>query len=151
MSAPDHKHHAPKAVRVFVVTISDSRTEETDSSGKLAKELLQAAGHHVSGYRILKDEPDDVRALLITIAEQHLADVVITSGGTGISRRDSTYEAIAALLEKRLDGFGEIFRMISYDEIGSAAMLSRAVAGLYRGVVVFATPGSTGAVRTALE
>jgi molybdenum cofactor biosynthesis protein B len=151
MSAGDHKHHAPKAVRVFVVTISDSRTEETDTSGQLARELLSAAGHHVSGYRLLKDEPEDVRALLRTIAEQHLADVVITSGGTGISRRDSTYEAMAALLEKRLDGFGEIFRMISYDEIGSAAMLSRALAGLYRGVVVFAVPGSTGAVRTALE
>src|SRR5687767_6786697 len=151
MGAADHKRHAPKSVRVFVVTISDSRTEETDTSGKLAKELLAAAGHHVTGYRLLKDEPDDVRALIRTIAEQHLADVVITSGGTGISRRDATYEAIASLLDKRLDGFGELFRMISYDEIGSAAMLSRALAGLHRGLIVFATPGSTGAVRTALE
>jgi molybdenum cofactor biosynthesis protein B len=151
MGVSDHKQHAPKSVRVFVVTVSDSRTEENDTSGRAAKELLTAAGHTVAGYRLLKDEPADVSALLRSIAEQHLADVVITSGGTGVSRRDSTYEAVAALLEKKLDGFGELFRMLSYAEIGSAAMMSRAVAGLYRGVVIFATPGSTAAVKLALE
>jgi molybdenum cofactor biosynthesis protein B len=151
MGVDDHKKHAPKQVRVFVVTISDTRTEETDTSGRAAREMLEAAGHVVAGYRVLKDEPADVAALLHRIADEKLAEVVITSGGTGISRRDATYEAITGLFEKRLDGFGELFRMLSYAEIGSAAMLSRAVAGLYRGVVVFATPGSTAAVKLALD
>lgn len=151
MSADDHKKHAPARVRVFVVTVSDSRTPETDTSGKAARELLAAAGHEVAGYQILRDEPAEVAALVRRIAEQKLADAVITSGGTGISRRDSTYEAISGLLEKRLDGFGELFRMLSWQEIGAAAMLSRAVGGLYRGLVVFALPGSTAAVRLGLE
>jgi molybdenum cofactor biosynthesis protein B len=151
MGAEDHKKHAPKQVRVFVVTISDTRTEATDTSGRAARDLLEAAGHVVAGYRILKDEPAEIAALLHRIDDERLADVVVTSGGTGISRRDSTYEALAGLLEKRLDGFGELFRMLSYQEIGSAAMLSRAVAGLYKGMVVFATPGSTAAVKLALE
>ena len=151
MAVGDHKQHAPKSVRVFVVTVSDTRTEETDTSGKVAKELLAAAGHQLAGYRILKDAPAQVAALIRPIADEKAADVVITSGGTGISRRDSTYEAVAGLLDKRLDGFGEIFRMLSYQEIGSAAMLSRAVAGLHRSLVVFATPGSTAAVKLALE
>jgi molybdenum cofactor biosynthesis protein B len=136
---------------VFVVTVSDTRTEETDTSGRLARELLEKAGHTVAGYRILKDEPAEVAALVADVAEQKLADVVVTSGGTGISRRDSTYEAVSRLLEKRLDGFGELFRMLSYREIDSAAMLSRAVGGLYRGLVVFALPGSSAAVRLGLE
>jgi molybdopterin adenylyltransferase len=151
VSADDHKKHAPRVSRVWVVTVSDSRTEANDTSGQLAQKLLRDAGHVVAGYRILRDEPAEVAALVREIAERGEADVVVTSGGTGISRRDSTYEAVASLLEKRLDGFGELFRMLSYQEIGSAAMLSRAVAGLYRGVVVFATPGSTAAVRLALE
>ena len=151
MSVSDHKQQAPKRVRVFVVTLSDSRTEETDRSGKLAKEMLSAAGHELVGYRILQDEPAQVATLIRGIADARSADVVITSGGTGISGRDSTYEAISSLLEKRLDGFGELFRMLSYAEIGSAAMLSRAVAGTIGELVVFATPGSTGAVRLALE
>ena len=151
MGVSDHKQHAPKSVRVFVVTVSDTRTEENDSSGKAAKELILAAGHQVSGYRILKDEPAQVAALIRQIADEKLADAVITSGGTGISRRDATYEAVAGLLDKRLDGFGELFRMLSYQEIGSAAMLSRAVAGLHQNLVVFATPGSTAAVKLALE
>jgi molybdenum cofactor biosynthesis protein B len=151
MGVSDHKQHAPKSLRVYVITISDSRTEETDTSGRAAKELLSAAGHQIAGYRILKDEPAEVGALIRRIADEHAADAVITSGGTGISRRDSTYEAVAGLLDKRLDGFGELFRMLSYQEIGSAAMLSRAVAGLHGSLVVFATPGSTAAVKLALE
>jgi len=117
----------------------------------LCRELLTATHHEVAGYRILRDEPEEVAALIREIAEQRLADVIITSGGTGISRRDATYEAVAGLLDKRLDGFGELFRMLSYQDIGSAAMLSRAVGGLCRGVVVFALPGSSKAVRLALE
>jgi molybdopterin adenylyltransferase len=151
MGVSDHKQHAPRSVRVFVVTVSDTRTEENDTSGKAAKELILAAGHQVSGYRILKDEPAQVAALIRQISVEKSAEVVVTSGGTGISRRDNTYEAVAGLLDKRLDGFGELFRMLSYQEIGSAAMLSRAVAGLHQSLVVFATPGSTAAVKLALE
>lgn len=150
-SAQDHKRRAPRSVRVHVVTISDTRTVETDSSGRLAKELLGAAGHAIAGYTILRDEPTEVAALIRRIADEGTADAIVTSGGTGVSSRDSTIEAIASLLDKRLDGFGELFRMLSFAEIGSAAMLSRAVAGLHRGVVLFATPGSSGAVRLALE
>lgn len=151
MAVADHKQHAPAQVRVFVVTISDSRTEANDTSGRAARELVEAAGHVVAGYRVLKDDPAEVAALIRRIAEERAADVVVTSGGTGITARDSTFEAVTSLLDKRLDGFGELFRMLSYDEIGSAAMMSRAVAGLHRGVAVFATPGSTAAVKLALE
>lgn len=151
MAVSDHKRHAPGSMRVFFVTVSDTRTEENDTSGLAAKEMIAAAGHTVAGYRVVKDEPAEVANLVRTIAEQNLADAVVTSGGTGVSRRDSTYEAIFGLLDKRLDGFGELFRMLSYQEIGSAAMLSRAVGGMHRGVAVFATPGSTAAVKLALE
>jgi len=151
MGAADHKKHAPKQVRVFVITVSDTRTRDDDTSGQAAKELIEAGGHIVSGYAIVRDEPAEVSGLVRRIAEERLANVIVTSGGTGVSRRDNTYEAISGLLEKRLDGFGELFRMLSYQEIGSAAMLSRAVAGLYRGIVIFSTPGSTGAVKLALN
>ncbi len=151
MGAADHKQHAPRSVRVFVLTLSDSRTEESDTSGRLAQQLIEAAGHQIAGYRILKDEPTEVTHLVRRIADERTADVVISSGGTGISTRDSTYEAVSALLDKRLDGFGELFRMLSYQEIGAAAMMSRAVAGLHNGVAVFCTPGSTAAVKLALE
>ena len=110
MGVTDHKLNAPKQVRVFVVTVSDTRTEENDSSGRAAKDMIVAAGHVVAGYRILKDEPAQVVALVKQIVTERLADVVVTSGGTGVSTRDSTYEAVAGLLDKRLDGFGEIFR-----------------------------------------
>ena len=151
MSAEQHKSHAPRSVRVFVVTISDTRTEANDTSGDLAEKLLTDAGHTVSGRRLLRDDPKEVAAVIARIAEHSLADVVVSTGGTGISRRDSTYEAVNALLEKRLDGFGELFRMLSFQEIGSAAMLSRAVSGLYKNLVLFALPGSQNAVRLALE
>jgi len=138
-------------VRVFVVTVSDTRTEANDTSGEAARALIVAAGHIVAGYKLVKDEPAEVAALIRSVAETRSADVVVTSGGTGITARDSTYEAVTSLLDKRLDGFGELFRMLSYQEIGAAAMMSRAVAGLHRGVAVFATPGSTAAVKLALE
>jgi molybdenum cofactor biosynthesis protein B len=151
MAVADHKQHAPKRVRVFVVTVSDSRTEDNDTSGRAARELIEAAGHVVAGYRLLKDEPAEVAALIRRIADERTADVVVTSGGTGITARDSTYEAVTSLLDKRLDGFGELFRMLSFQEIGAAAMMSRAVGGVHRGVAVFATPGSTAAVKLALS
>jgi len=138
-------------VACFVVTVSDTRTEKSDTGGRAIVQLLEGAGHTVTGRAIVRDEPALVRALV----EQQLADpavqVVITTGGTGISSRDTTYEALAALLEKRLDGFGEIFRALSFQEIGPAAMLSRACAGVARGKIVVALPGSEQAVRLAMD
>jgi molybdenum cofactor biosynthesis protein B len=151
MGVADHKVHAPKQVRVFVVTVSDTRTEDNDTSGRAAKEMITAAGHVVAGYRILKDEPAQVAALVQQIVAERAADVIVTSGGTGVSTRDSTYEAIAGLLDKRLDGFGEIFRMLSWNEVGSRAMASRAVAGVHGKTLIFSMPGSTKAVRLAME
>ena len=151
VSAEQHKAHAPRRVRVFILTVSDTRTEENDTSGQLARRLVEEAGHEVTGNRIVKDDPGEVMAVLRRVADERRADVVVSSGGTGISRRDTTYEAVVSLLDKRLDGFGELFRMLSYQEIGSAAMMSRAVGGLFGELVVFALPGSSAAVRLGLE
>ena len=138
----------PGSVRCFVLTISDSRTEATDTSGDAIVELLQAAGHQLAGRRIVKDDPAKVRGALKS--QQAAADAIITTGGTGITIRDSTYEAISALFDKHLDGFGELFRMLSYEEIGAAAMLSRASAGTLGRTAVFSLPGSPHAVRLAM-
>jgi molybdenum cofactor biosynthesis protein B len=151
MPADEHRAEAPRRVRVFVLTVSDTRTPATDTSGQTARQLCEAAGHEVCGSRILKDEPAEVRALVAALCAGGTVDAILVNGGTGVGRRDSTYEALAGLLEKRLDGFGELFRALSFQEIGPAAMLSRAVAGVCGGVAVFATPGSTPAVRLALE
>jgi molybdenum cofactor biosynthesis protein B len=149
-----HEHHAKSAalpqVRCVVVTVSDTRTAADDVGGDTARRLLAEAGHEVVASHLLKDEPAQVAELVRDIARGELADAVVLTGGTGISRRDTTYEAVAALLDKRLDGFGELFRMLSYQEIGPAAMLSRAVAGLHAGLLVFATPGSPAAVTLAV-
>jgi molybdopterin adenylyltransferase len=150
MSSTAHRAAAPAAVRCFVITVSDTRTEETDTGGRAIVHLLAAAGHIVEGRRIVRDEPAEVAALVLEQAAQTLVDVVITTGGTGIARRDSTFEAVDALLEKRLPGFGELFRMLSFQEIGPAAMLSRACAGTCRGKIVVALPGSENAVRLAM-
>jgi molybdenum cofactor biosynthesis protein B len=150
MGHEDHRKSGPRSVKVFVVTASDSRGEAEDSSGRLLREGAAAAGHQLVGYRVVKDEPDQIRAALEEAARAG-AQAVLVNGGTGISGRDRSYEAVASVLEKRLDGFGELFRMLSFQEIGSAAMLSRAVAGVWRGRVVFSMPGSTAAVRLAWE
>ena len=151
MSVAEHKAHAPRDVRCYVVTISDTRTEETDTGGRAIVELLRAAGHLVIGRTIVKDDPEAVRGTI----ERQLANpdvqVIITTGGTGITSRDSTYEAVAGLLDKRLDGFGELFRMLSFEQVGAAAMLSRACAGLVSGRILVALPGSEAAVRLAME
>ncbi len=151
VSEADHKARAPRTVRCFVLTVSDTRTDATDASGRAIADLLAAAGHEVAGRTIVRDEPDAVRGII----ERQLAtggvQVIITTGGTGITSRDSTYEAIAGLLNKRLDGFGELFRMLSFQQIGSAAMMSRACAGLAAGRIVIALPGSEAAVRLAME
>ena len=149
MSQHAHKAEGPRHVRVAVLTISDTRTAETDTSGQAIAGLLEAEGHHVVARAIVRDEPADVTAFLDAQLAGD-AQVVITTGGTGITSRDSTFEAIDALLEKRLDGFGELFRMLSFADIGPAAMLSRACAGLVRGRIVVALPGSEGAVRLAM-
>jgi molybdenum cofactor biosynthesis protein B len=154
MSDIEHKSQAPRSIRCFVLTVSDTRTEATDSSGDTIVDLLTLAGHTIAGRRIVKDEPIAVRTV---ITEQLSADphsgtqVIITTGGTGITSRDSTFEAIDGLLEKRLDGFGELFRMLSYVQIGSAAMMSRATAGLVKGRIVISLPGSESAVRLGME
>lgn len=139
-------------MRCFVLTISDTRTEANDASGDAIVELLTGAGHEVTGRRIVRDEPAAVRDLVQSMAQsgRATADVIITTGGTGITARDSTYEAVATLLDKRLDGFGELFRMLSYAEIGAAAMLSRAAAGSIGPTAVFSLPGSEHAVRLAM-
>ncbi len=146
----EHRSEAPRTLKVFVVTASDSRGEAEDSSGAFLREAAAAAGHEVVGYRLVKDEPAQLREALQAAAAAG-ADAVLVNGGTGIAARDRTYEAVAGMLEKRLDGFGELFRALSYAEIGSAAMLSRAVAGAWDGRAVFSVPGSTAAVRLAWE
>jgi molybdenum cofactor biosynthesis protein B len=146
----EHRRKGARPVRVFVLTASDSRGEAEDASGAYLKAALASAGHVLAGYRVGRDEPEEVRAALAAAAAAG-AEAVVVNGGTGISGRDRTYEAVAGLLEKRLDGFGEIFRSLSFQEIGSAAMLSRAVAGTWDGKVIFSVPGSTAAVRLAWE
>lgn len=149
--APDeHRAAAPRKVSVYVITVSDTRTEETDKSGTWLREAIGQAGHEVVGYQLVKDEEDQVVAALETAREAG-AQVVLTNGGTGIAHRDRTYEAIQGRLEKELTGFGEIFRMRSFEFVGAAAMLSRATAGLWKGCFVACLPGSTGAVRLAWE
>src|SRR5881397_2736610 len=150
-SDAEHKAAAPTSVRCFVVTVSDTRTEATDRSGRAIVDLLTAAGHVVAGRTIVKDEPELVRDTVERQLAHPDAQVIITTGGTGITSRDSTYEAIDALLHKRFDGFGELFRMLSYEQIGAAAMMSRACAGLVSGRIVVSLPGSEAAVRLAME
>ena len=147
-----HGHRAGAGgVSVAVLTISDTRTDETDDGGRTLRELLTAAGHEVVHHAILKDEPADVRREVERLVAGGTVRAVVTTGGTGISARDSTIEALEPLLEKRLDGFGELFRMLSYEQVGAAAMMSRALAGTVRGVVVVALPGSVDAVRLAVD
>ncbi|HLI50542.1 MAG TPA: MogA/MoaB family molybdenum cofactor biosynthesis protein [Thermomicrobiaceae bacterium] len=150
-STEEHRAAAPDQVRCAVITVSDTRTEETDGSGRLIQQRLTEQGHTITDYRIVKDEPEQIGKLLDDIAGSGGCDAIILNGGTGIARRDTTYDVVAARLEKRLDGFGELFRALSYPEIGAAAMLTRAVAGVYRDTVIILTPGSTHAVGLALD
>jgi molybdenum cofactor biosynthesis protein B len=149
VSSEAHKRDAPRSVRYYVLTISDTRTPATDTSGDAIVALLEAGGHELTGRQIVKDDPGAVRQVILS--EQAGAEVIITTGGTGITSRDSTYEAIVGLLDKRLDGFGELFRMLSYDEIGAAAMLTRACAGTIGRTAIFALPGSEHAVRLGIS
>ena len=151
MSQAEHKARAPQSVRCFIVTVSDTRTESTDTSGRAIADLLTAAGHVVAGRAIVKDDADQVRGTLERQLASADVQAIITTGGTGITSRDSTYEVVSGLLQKRLDGFGELFRMLSFEQIGPAAMMSRACAGLVAGHIVVSLPGSEAAVRLAME
>lgn len=150
MSYKEHRELARDTpVRCGILTVSDTRTTETDKSGSLIRERLEGEGFDVVDYRIVPDEPDRIGDAIDDFCNR--CEAILISGGTGISRRDTTIEVVSARLEKTLPGFGEIFRMLSYEEIGAAAMLSRATAGLYHDSLVFSMPGSTNAVRLALD
>ena len=146
-----HDSYDWKKINCAVITVSDSRTKETDKSGKLIQELLLQSDHNPSYYKIIRDEPKTIELLLQKLAGDNFLDAIILNGGTGISERDNTYDILASMLEKTLSGFGEIFRFLSYEEIGSRAIASRAIAGVYQGKLVFSLPGSTGAVALGME
>ena len=151
MSVAEHKEKGKKSVGCFVLTVSDTRDESTDQSGQLIKNLLAEHGHRMAGYRIVKDEPVEIESLLKQTLKNSEVEAVIVNGGSGIAPRDGTYEVIDRFLDKRLDGFGEIFRFLSYQDIGSAAIMSRAVAGSAQGKVLISLPGSRGAVELAMR
>jgi molybdenum cofactor biosynthesis protein B len=154
VSDREHKAAAPSSVRCAIVTVSDTRTAATDSGGGAIADLLSAAGHTIVARHLVTDDPAGVELMVRQLLGHDAAtgaQVVILTGGTGITSRDSTFEAIDGLLEKRLDGFGELFRMLSFQDIGAAAMLSRATAGLTAGRIIISLPGSEKAVRLAME
>jgi molybdenum cofactor biosynthesis protein B len=151
VSQQEHKALAPHAVACFVLTVSDTRTEQTDKSGQAIRSMLEAAGHTIAGHAIVRDDPAQVTSAIKAQLASDTTRAVITTGGTGITSRDGTFEAVDQLFEKRLDGFGELFRMLSFEDIGPAAMLSRATGGTIGRSVVFILPGSEAAVRLALS
>ena len=150
MAYDEHKQHAQKQASCLIITISDTRTEATDASGKLMAELLEQNGHRVARKAIVPDEPEMIAELLREGIASDDVQAILCNGGTGISARDRSYEAVEAVLDKRLDGFGELFRLLSYQEIGSAAMMSRAVGGIAGNTVIFSVPGSKAAVELAM-
>jgi molybdenum cofactor biosynthesis protein B len=151
-SSAEHKAIAARQgpVPVAVVTVSDTRTPETDVNAAYLREQIAAAGHQVAAYRLIKDEPDQVAGVLDELVASE-ARVILFNGGTGIAPRDTTFDALSRKLEKTLPGFGELFRMLSYEQVGAAAILSRATAGVYRNKVIISTPGSPAAVQLAWE
>lgn len=151
MSAAPHDHAPITGVRVALLTVSDTRQEADDRSGALARTAIVNAGHVVADYRIVADEPDVMRPIVIDWIGREDCDAVVVNGGSGVSPRDRTFEALAPLLDRQLDGFGEIFRALSYEQVGSRAMLSRAVGGVASGTPLFLLPGSPRAVELALE
>jgi molybdenum cofactor biosynthesis protein B len=152
MVTAEHREKAgDKAVTVGLVTVSDTRTPETDVNRHYLESRLRDLRHNVAAYRLIKDEPDQVAAALDELAALPGMQIILFNGGTGIAPRDTTYDVISRMLHKTLPGFGELFRMLSFQEVGAAAMLSRATAGVYRNVLVFSMPGSPNAVEVALE
>lgn len=150
-SVDEHRAASPDRVRCAVVTVSDTRTMETDRGGALVVEMLVAAGHTVGRRDLIPDEPDRMRPLVLELVRDDAVEAILLTGGTGIGRRDQTFETISAMLTKPMPGYGELFRMLSFDDIGPAAMLSRAVGGAIEGKIVLTMPGSTAAVRLAME
>ncbi|SDY60981.1 molybdenum cofactor biosynthesis protein B [Evansella caseinilytica] len=151
MSVQEHKQQAPASVRCAVLTVSDTRTPETDKSGKIMKESLINAGFSVEEYWIVKDDYTEIQRIIRDADQDAAIEALLINGGTGITFRDTTYEAVSAMLDKELPGFGELFRYLSYEkDIGPAAMLSRAVAGVRGTTAIFSTPGSSGAVKLAM-
>lgn len=151
-SVDEHRREAPSTVKCYIITVSDTRTMDTDTGGALIQKLLEEAGYEVSGRTIVKDDYEDLRELIYKSSLHSGIEAVLLTGGTGISPRDTTYEAVASLLDKTLPGFGEIFRLLSFTEdIGSAAILSRAIAGTIGNTAIFSMPGSTGAIKLAME
>ena len=147
----EHRAEGPDAVTCGVLTVSDTRTEETDTSGKLIMNMLRDMGHQVSFYRIVKDEPTQIRESLLEACANPDIQVVISNGGTGITKRDTTYDVVVSILEKEMPGFGELFRHVSFGDIGTAAMLTRATAGTCRDTIIMTLPGSGNACRTGME
>lgn len=147
----EHKSQAPNSIGCVVITCSDTRTSETDTSGYRIMHMLKDAGHSVVAYHLVKDEPAKIKAKIKSALTNKKIQAIIVNGGTGISKRDSTFEAVDAMLEKRLVGFGEIFRYLTYQDIGSPAIMSRATAGIIKGRILFSTPGSENAVKLAME
>lgn len=152
MGAEDHRQQAGHGpVTVAIVTVSDTRTPDTDANRQYIEQRMAELGHRVAAYRLIKDEPDQVAGVLEELAALPGVQLILFNGGTGISRRDTTFDVVSRMLEKTLPGFGELFRMLSWSEVGAAAMLSRATAGTYRSKFVASVPGSPNAVQTALE
>jgi len=151
MAVHEHRERGKESIRCFVITVSDTRDDTSDTSGQTIKKFLDDDRHQTIGYRIVKDEPMEIETLLNEVLARNEVDAVIVNGGTGIAPRDGTYEVVNRFLEKKLDGFGEIFRYLSYQDIGSAAMMSRAVAGSARGKILISLPGSKAAVMLAME
>jgi molybdenum cofactor biosynthesis protein B len=143
--------HAVQNVPCAVVTVSDSRTKDTDESGSIIIEKLNSDGHLVVDYRIVRDNISEIKGAIIADLENVEVKVIICNGGTGIAKRDVTVEAVSAFMEKSIEGFGEFFRHLSYEEIGIAAMMSRAVGGVAFGKIILCLPGSSGAVRLAMD
>ena len=150
-SVEQHRSEAPVAIRGAVVTISDTRTLETDTGGRTIEDRLTGAGHQVVERHLIPDDPDRIRSLLQRLHEDGRVDAALLTGGTGITSRDQTYETVCSLLSKTIPGYGELFRSLSYQEIGAAAMLSRAVGGLMGRMIVLTMPGSSAAVRLAMD
>ena len=147
----EHRRQAPATVRCAVITVSDTRTLQTDSGGQTVVDLLAAAGHRVTAREIIADEPGPMQALLASLCRRDDVDAILMTGGTGLGGRDQTFETVGRLLDKPLPGYGELFRMLSYQQIGAAAMLSRATGGLIGRTVLLTMPGSPAAVRLAVE
>ena len=149
-SVEEHREAAPDSIACAVITVSDTRDEDSDRSGRIMIDELTSAGHRIVHYQIVRDEPEEIEAVLDMCRSHETLQSVLFNGGTGIARRDTTYDVLSSAIEKELPGFGELFRMLSWDEIGAAAMLSRATAGVFAGKLIFSTPGSSNAVRLAM-